>query len=119
MMGHQDMFNTWRYIQEELTGLEITQTEASMAHAAILGEANQKGVEELKCFVLRYFKVDRLDLIDPDDLQEYLESLHEDGLYRVTPHSIETKDGYKYTILIEISEEVTRWHSHQEILPPA
>ena len=75
-----------------------------MAHAAILGEASKEGAQRLRDFVVRYFKTDRLDLIDSNDLQEYLEMLHEEGIYRVIPHSIEADDGYKYTVLIEILE---------------
>lgn len=110
MMGHSDIAKTWRYIQEELTGKEITKAEVAMAHAAIQGKGEAEGAERLSRILRRHFKTDRLDLIDEEELVEYLEMLHEEGRYRVTPHSIKTTDGGRYTVVIAVAEALDRWH---------
>jgi hypothetical protein len=105
-MGHDDIKSTWHYVQEELTGREITQVDAAIAAKAIQKPEAYAGAARLKNVVLRYFHTDRLDLIDPDRLTEYLEMIREEGLYRIRFHGPQVEDGSRPVVLIEISEEL-------------
>lgn len=108
-MGHSDIKQTWRYIKEELSGQELTQCEVAMAHAALLNQQSiddPDGKQKLQNFVLKHFGVTRLDLIDPDELDEYLEILHKEGIYQVIPHTIQLGKEKRYTILIEVNKDI-------------
>lgn len=108
-MGHRDIKETWRYIQEELTGQELAQCEVAMAHTAILNQqpsGNVDGSQVLSNAVARHFGASRLDLIEPDELDEYLQILFEEGFYRAVPHTVRTANGEQHIILIEIKKEV-------------
>ncbi|EAU55995.1 hypothetical protein [Mariprofundus ferrooxydans] len=109
-MGHGDISQTWHYIREELTGAEVTSIEVAMATSALLNQqvlGSVKGDKKLKDVLANHFGSDRLDLIDPNDLDQYLQYLHEEGVYTVTPHTIKTSNGEKHVIVINYSKEVT------------
>jgi hypothetical protein len=102
MLGHSNLQHTWRYIKEQLTGSEISHSEAMFAHAAITGDAASRAAKQLRSTVLKHFGAARLELIDPEDIQALLELLHTEGRYRAEPCSIRTADGYRHTILIHL-----------------
>jgi hypothetical protein len=102
MLGHSNLQHTWRYIKEQLTGSEISHSEAMFAHAAITGESASGAAKQLRATVLKHFSAARLELIDPQDVQALLELLHAEGRYRAEPCSIRTSDGYRHTILIHL-----------------
>ncbi len=108
LMGHKKITDTWHYIQEELTGKEITQVEVALTHAALFNSQSTgcaKNIEQLTAVVQKYFGSDSLDLIDPDELDSYLEMLLEEGVFYVIPHTVQTTNGIKHVILVEIAEE--------------
>jgi hypothetical protein len=102
MLGHNSLQHTWRYIKEQLSGSEISHSEATFAHAAITGDAADHAAKQLRDTVLKHFGAPRLELIDPQDVQAWLELLHAQGRYRAEPCSIRTSDGYRHTILIHL-----------------
>jgi hypothetical protein len=109
MLGHRDIHRTWRYVQQELTGEELTRTEVAMAHAALMSKQESgaaKGADELAEVVLRHFGTSRLSLIDPDDLDDYLALLRRDNAFAITPMSLRGRDGLSYVIMIRIQREL-------------
>lgn len=107
-LGHKSIKETWRYVQDELTGKELTQCEVAMAHEAIINanhRSNIEGADALNSAVLRHFGVDRLDVISPCDVDEFLEILHEEGVYRIELHSLCTAEDRAHTILIHMIKD--------------
>lgn len=110
MMGHRNVHDTWRYVQQELTGEELTSTEVAMAHAALLNKQEPgaaEGARELERVVLRHFGTTRLTLIDPDDVDDYLGMLHRRGGFRVSPKELHGRDGVSYVIAIGVKKDMS------------
>lgn len=105
-MGHDDILSTWRYIREQLTGREVTALDVALTTQAILTPEANDGAERLREVVRRHFNAERIDLIDPEEMSSYLEMLLEEGLYYITPHTIETANGKRHVVLIHLSERV-------------
>ncbi|MDB6063742.1 MAG: Site-specific recombinase, phage integrase family domain protein [Verrucomicrobiaceae bacterium] len=105
-LGHSDISHTWRYIKEDLTGSEISEIEAAMAIEAVMtyqAEGADKGVIDLRKILQRHFNADRLDLIATEDIEEFLELKHREGLFTVFPRSIITADGQQTVIVIQLT----------------
>lgn len=101
-MGHNELHITWRYIREELTGAEISDTEATLARAAVYSSDQSASVCQLRKMLLRHFGVSELKVLSDETVQDYLEMLHEDGVYTATPVQIRTADGKRFTVLITV-----------------
>lgn len=109
MLGHSDVNDTWRYIQEELTGEELTQTEVAMAHAALLEHQEigaVQGSQRLAEVVKKHFGTCTLTLIDPDELDDYLTLLREQNMFRAEPHSVTTPEGRAVVVIIHVRKGV-------------
>lgn len=98
-MGHRGLRETWRYIKEEMTGREISQLEAELAVQAITSDDLSQHAAKLYQVVAKYFGVERVEVVDPDDLQAYLESLHEEGYFSIVPMNIDGANGMRYQVL--------------------
>ncbi len=105
MLGHVNPQHTYDYIKENLGGSELTKEEASITAEAIRGSRSDSGIDRLRQLVITHFHSDDVQLIEEDDLELYLESLLEQGLYEIRIHSIETSEGVAYDILFEIHEQ--------------
>jgi hypothetical protein len=104
MLGHADPQHTYAYIKEVLTGSELTQEEARFTSYAIKTKESDEGLDQLRSLVMSHFNTFDVNLIEEDDLDLYLESLLEQGYYKIVPHSIKTKAGVSYKILFEITK---------------
>ncbi len=79
-----------------------------MAHEAIINanhRSNLGGAVDLNSAVLKHFGVNRLDVISPCDVDEYLEMLHDEGVYRIELHSLSTAEDRTHTILIHMIKD--------------
>jgi hypothetical protein len=101
-MGHHELHVTWRYIREDLTGREISGTEATLARAAVYSEDQSASICQLRKMLLLHFGVGELKVLSEDTVQEYLEMLHEEGVYTATPIQVRTAAGKRFTVLITI-----------------
>jgi hypothetical protein len=103
MLGHVDPKHTYAYIKETLSGKELTKEEARFTVDAIKGCRNDSGINKLRQLVKKQFKTENAMLIGDDELELYLESLIEQGVYKIQPHSITTQDNICYEILFEVN----------------
>lgn len=83
-MGHLNKEQTLRYIQESMGGAELFEEEARFTMEALRRHiANVENREKLEADVERHFNVNRLEVIPDEDLQDYLEYLHESGALNI------------------------------------
>jgi hypothetical protein len=104
-MGHRTIAETWRYVREQLTGTEISASEAQLATLAVMSKASTEAVESLRVILRKHFKCDDLLVMDEEEVQQYLEHLHHEGVYTASPVDIRTRAGKRVTILISIKGE--------------
>lgn len=105
MMGHEEMYRTWTYIQEDLTGSEISSVEASLAANAVRSDDDRLALEQLRNLLRRHFGVSDLTVLDEGELHDYLELLQSQGVYTARPGQIRTSEGVRYTVLIHLKRE--------------
>ncbi|TXH78568.1 hypothetical protein [Thauera aminoaromatica] len=102
LMGHDDIQSTWRYIKEELTGAEISATEAALATTAVYSPDQTASVRRLRKILLDHFDVEHLSPMLEEDVQDYLELLHEKGQFSATPIQVRSNCKDRFTVLISI-----------------
>lgn len=105
MMGHEEMYRTWTYIQEDLTGSEISSVEASLAANAVRSDDDRIALEQLRNLLRRHFGVSDLAVLDESELHDYLELLQSQGVYTARPGQIRTSEGVRYTVFIHLKLE--------------
>jgi Phage integrase family. len=105
MMGHEEMYRTWTYIQEDLTGSEISSVEASLAANAVRSDDDRLALEQLRNLLRRHFGVSDLAVLDESELHDYLELLQSQGVYTARPGQIRTSEGVRYTVFIHLKRE--------------
>lgn len=98
-MGHEKLVDTWHYIREDMTGAEISELEAEMARKAISASALDANAEKLRDVVLKHFGATGITLVDPVDLQAYLEILHSRYIFTVVPIEVPLTDGKRMHLL--------------------
>lgn len=104
-MGHSDIRSTWRYIREELTGQEVTEAEASFACDAIRQANGISGnCEKLSEIVCTHFSVTDVSIVNSEDLKSYLELLHDEGRYTISPVGFDSRDGGVVEMVIVVKE---------------
>jgi hypothetical protein len=105
-MGHRSVADTWRYVRSQLTGSEISASEAQMATMAVLSQDKSKAVEKLRNLLRLHFNCETLSVMSEVDLQGYLEHLHRKGKYKASPVEIRTSKGSRVAVLVSIREEI-------------
>ncbi len=102
-MGHREIHMTWRYVREELSGVELSEAEAALAAAAVYSDDEAASVRRLRSMLLQHFGVDELRVLSEEVVQEYLEMLHETGTFTASPVQIRSASGVRFTVLITIN----------------
>lgn len=102
-MGHREIFMTWRYVRQELSGAEVSEAEAALAAAAVYSDDEATSVRRLRNMLLKHFGVDELRVLSSEVVQEYLEMLHETGTFTAAPVQVRTASGVRFTVLITIN----------------
>lgn len=98
-MGHERLVDTWHYIREDMTGAEITELEAEMARNAITSSTLDANAQILRNVVLRHFGATSITLVDPHDIQAYLEILRGQNRFEVVPIEVPIVDGRRCHVL--------------------
>jgi hypothetical protein len=105
-MGHgDDIEKTWAYLRSDLAEDEISSTEATWAAAALRTQPQDESVRRLRSILEEQFGSQQLNILNEDDLQEYLELLQSRGAYTATLKSIRDSRGARYTVLVHITKE--------------
>jgi len=106
MLGHVNPEHTYTYIRETIGGTELTKEEARYTAEAIVDGSVNEGLDELKKLALDHFGTSDISLITKEALADYMRYLLEEGWYKLVPRSIETDDGEKYEIFLELQKKV-------------
>lgn len=104
MLGHKKPEDTYAYVRSVVGAREMTRKEARFSREVMLNDAREPAVDQLRELALKYFKTTDISLIAEEDLLAYLESLLDEGVYRVRPHGIRTAEGITYDMVFEIKK---------------
>lgn len=105
MLGHIDASHTYAYIQEIVGGTEMRREEARFTAEAMLQHEPDDTLDTLRKLVRRHFHCDDVALVERAELELFIESLIEDELFIVRPHSLITSEGERFEIVFEITED--------------
>lgn len=105
LMGHRSIRETWLYVRSLLSGEETSSAEAQMATHAVFSQEKATSIERLRELLRTHFGCDDLLVMRETEVQEYLEMLHERGVYSATPIDIRTSEGVRVSVAIAIREE--------------
>jgi hypothetical protein len=102
MLGHDSVDKTYTYIRDIIGAESMSKEEAKFSSQAVLSHEECEGLEGLRKLIRCYFKTENLELIELDDLEDYLNDLATKGRLKVKPYTVETLDGVEYKILFEV-----------------
>lgn len=102
MLCHDSVDKTYTYIRDIIGAQSMSKEEVKFSSQAVLSHEECQGLEKLRELIRSYFKTDNLELIEKDDLEDYLSHLVCNGRLKVKPHTVETIDGVEYKILFEV-----------------
>lgn len=103
-LSHTDVEHLYHYITESIPGSVLRGAQAHYATEQV--QAYNENAYALADILEQRFGTRKFDLMDTNELDEYIENLIEEGRVTVKPEFFEAEDKKAYRILIKVSEKV-------------
>ncbi len=103
-LGHSDVEHLYHYITESMPGGVLRGTQAHYATEQL--QAYNQSANELADLLEKQFGTQKFDLMDANELDEYIKDLIEEGSVTVKPEFFKAGDGKDYRILITVNKEL-------------
>lgn len=95
-LGHTNAEHVYHYIKENTTGEVLNNVKAQYI------SENIKEYESLKDIFENKYHISNYNLIEKEDLADYINTMLEDGLITVEPEFIEDDNGKQFEIIIKV-----------------
>ena len=112
MAGHKDPDHVLRYIEANIPGEEMVETEAEYAKQQLRLFSTDKSlpemenIESLNQNVCKHFQVNSIGELDESELKEWLEYALETGRYKIVAYGIESDEcELNATVAVKIQEK--------------
>ena len=102
-----DVEHLYHYITESTSGSVLRGAQAHYAAEQV--QAYDKSANGLGDLLEQHFGTRKFDLMDTDDLDEYIEDLIEDGTVKIEPEFFEGDEEKKYRIFIKRQRQYTEY----------
>jgi len=102
--SHTDVEHLYHYITESTPGSVLHGAQAHYATEQI--QAYNESASSLADLLEKRFSTRKFDLMNSNELDEYIEDLIEEGQVTVNPEFFENENGKDYRILIKVSGKV-------------
>ncbi|WP_339461336.1 integrase [Pseudomonas sp. EA_105y_Pfl2_R69] len=104
MLGHTELRQVWRYIQENVDGATICGAEAQHIAEVMTDPNHGSAYEDLAELIRAEYGVDSHSLVDTTDLENSIFQLIEEGRVEVEPIFFKAGDGEYVKIIVIIKE---------------
>ena len=101
MLGHTDRKHVWHYITETTDGPVLRGAKAQYI-TEYLTHNGDENYKELSCLIKDKFDTDDFHLVDSHELEDYIESLLEDGQIEIEPEFFEDENGDQMRVIVKI-----------------
>ncbi len=95
-MGHTNAEHVYNYIKENTTGEVLNNVKAQYI------SENIKDYENLEEIFKNKYKISNYNLIEKEDLSDYINAMLEDDLITVEPEFLENDNGQKFEIIVKV-----------------
>jgi len=95
-LGHTNPEHVYHYIQENTDGAILNNVKSQYIAENIKEYANLEGVLKEK------FNIESYDLIDAEDLSDYINTLLEDKCIEVEPEFLEDDNNNQFNIIVKV-----------------
>lgn len=103
MLGHTDVSHVWHYITESVGG-DVLRGAKSQYIAESLHREGSEGYKELATLVKSRYGTDDFQLIDTEELEDYLSDLLEEGHIEVEPEFFHCPDGEDFRVVVKVKD---------------
>lgn len=104
MLGHTDRRHVWHYITETTDGPVLRGAKAQFI-TEYLYNNNDKNYKELSSLIKNRFGTDDFQLVDSNELEDYISSLLEEGEIEIEPEFFEDENGEQMRVMVKIFED--------------
>lgn len=110
-LGHTEAEHTWAYIRESFDGHDKEMQRIKAAYAADILKGNHVGsgdndtaIEYIKNLVYTHFDRSHIELVQKDELIDYLSELVEENKFDIVPRFIRDTNGTDYELILLVNE---------------
>lgn len=109
-LGHTDIEHVWHYISESISGAALRNIKAHFAVEEVLNHSPD--AITLADMLGEHYGTRDFSILDPEELDLYVEELLAEGAVSVEPQFIDLPNGKSYRILISVKDKIEQVHQH-------
>jgi hypothetical protein len=102
-LGHTDTEHLYHYITETTPGEVLRGVKAAYLTERLI-EGHNQTLTELQNFLLERFGTTDFTILDPQEIEDYLDALIEEEIISVEPHFLKSENHSSYQIVTKLKK---------------